>query len=134
MLLTKHRLAWETDGQIVLIADRNNLARFRQLAAARESKRKQASEAIQQVLAKPVTVGKGSLQGIQNKPPAEQIAALNALVKDLSQQTGLSIQVSEAAKQNWTKHPTWFSAKKASVAALLDVLAPGDRRRLANHQ
>ncbi len=136
LLLAERQLSWETDGQAVLVADRKSLAEFRRLMILRNEKHKRASDAVKRALAKQVSTGIGLVSAKpekeqpaafieleKKKTPAERRAMLEGILNELASQTGIKIEISEAAGKNWAKQSAWLPVKDVPLESVLDLIA-----------
>ncbi len=114
LMLAPLDLSWDTDGSVIVVSDRETLSRFRRLATRRIDQRKNATPAVQKALAKPVSTI------LANKPalPKDQF---DAVLKVLSQQTGVKIEAAPAVRQNWTQQMPRLSA--VPLQTVLDLFA-----------
>ena len=59
----------------------------------------------------------------RKKTPAERLKVLDVILKELSKQAGIAIDVSESARKNWAKQPAWIPLKDVPLETMLDVIA-----------
>jgi hypothetical protein len=121
VLLAEQELSWDTDGQAVLVADRETLAKFRQLIAARNAKHKNLGVEYRYAL-----IGNRILVNREAKEantPEKRLTLLDDLLKDISAQAHLPIVGDENFRKNWQKQNAWLPLKNLPVQTALDLIA-----------
>ncbi len=114
LMLAPLDLSWDTDGHMIVVSDRETLSRFRELTARGDEKKRTATAAVRKALAKPVST-------ILANKPQQAKDQFDAVLKILSQQTGVTIETAQGVRQNWTQQMPWIS--DVPLETVLDLFA-----------